>query len=195
VQPWQRNLRSNGFVCLDGPLSADELTQIGRVGPVHLLTPRDQENADPWSLSGIYGTGDFPWHTDGAVSPKPPRWIILQAMDVPLGTSTELHEPTLLLRQALARTVLRSKDRQKKVRYLPAILDEGEVWRLRWDPRTCTPRGEVTIERVQELTPSESIEWKNGLVLIFDNFRFLHRRPAVPAAARRVLARNYVWSD
>ncbi|WP_373319782.1 TauD/TfdA family dioxygenase [Rugosimonospora africana] len=65
--------------------------------------------------------------------------------------------------------------------------------RLRWDPRTCTPRTGLAIKTVEDKPPTAYVEWRPGRLLIIDNFRVLHRRPAVHGQTKRVLERTYVW--
>jgi len=195
VIDWRSTLSVRGFVCLQTRrLPVDFASQLGSrwTGARHLVA-RNKQMADPWSLSGQYGYGAFPWHTDGAVSTRPPRWLILRPVHLGGQTSTELLEPDLELQRAMRRTTLQVRDRVGRVRYLPAAIKDEEVLWFRWDPRTCSPRTGLTIEEMEQREPTEVITWKEGQLLILDNARILHRRPAVNPGMKRVLERVYVW--
>ena len=61
--------------------------------PWKKLVPQDARTADSWSLSGMFGLGAFPWHTDGAVSPRSPSVVLLycrqnQAVEACASTSS-----------------------------------------------------------------------------------------------------------
>jgi alpha-ketoglutarate-dependent taurine dioxygenase len=193
---WREDVRLRGYAVLDN-VSPESLTpQLGRrVGGVETLTPRDRDVAAPWSLSGAYGTGAFPWHTDGAVSTNPPRWILLFGTRVSGRTCTELLDPPPGLQLKLRRTVLRVVDRRGLVRHLPASMPAEDGVRLRWDPRICTPLTGTLLEEVDRHAPSVEVPWRVGRLLVVDNFRLLHRRPTVSGIAERILERTYVWSD
>lgn len=192
---WLRELFGRGFTVIDGCTTSDVARRLGRPGEPHLLMPRDRLESDKWSLSGAYGLGSFPWHTDGAVSPRPPRWLVLRALRVPERTSTELLEVSPELLDGMSRTVLRITNRVGQVRYSPAVLPDGKRWRLRWDPRICAPRGAVSVRFMEEQSATSVIEWQAQRLLIIDNTRLLHRRPSVNARVERVLERTYLWEN
>jgi alpha-ketoglutarate-dependent taurine dioxygenase len=189
------DLAEHGFAVLNEATASVVGAELGRIGSQVVLVPREQQNADSWSLSGTYGLGAFPWHTDGAISSNPPRWLLLRAMRLSNPTCTELLDPEPGLRAGLRRTVLRATNRVGKVAYLPAAIPDRGRWRLRWDPRTCTPQAGITIEEMEQQVPTSIVEWQQGQLLIMDNTRLLHRRPAVDGQSERVLERTYVWDN
>lgn len=193
VSSWYQELLLQGFVVLDERSTADVGRRLGRSGLPHLLTPRDRAAAKEWSLSGVYGLGPFPWHTDGAVSSTPPRWLLLRAIQVSARTATELLEPDSDVLAAMRQTVLRVTDRAGQVHYAPAALPHGDQWQLRWDPRVGSPRGALTGQKMEQQLPTAVIEWKEQRILVVDNARLLHRRPAVDGSAQRILERIYIW--
>jgi alpha-ketoglutarate-dependent taurine dioxygenase len=195
VGNWRDALSSRGFAFLDGHSSVALGGELGRASAAELVVPQNRAAADPWSLSGAYGLGGFPWHTDGAISTHPPRWLLLRAVRLSQATCTKLLNPDPSLLAVLRRTVVRAADRTGRVRYLPAAVPEEGRWRLRWDPRTCTPRTGLTVEEMERQPPSATIEWHEGRLLIVDNKRLLHKRPPVDGQACRVLERTYVWDD
>lgn len=189
------DLAAKGYCWLDGATSEDVASELGRASSPMLLTPKEQPAAPTWSLSGRYGLGAFPWHTDGAISSRPPRWLLLRALELSDSTSTELLQPGVELFAALRRTVLRACDRVNRVRYLPAVATlPDRSYRLRWDPRTCVPRTGLTVDQIERQVASARIEWRQGGLLVIDNSRVLHRRPAVERRVKRILERTYVWS-
>lgn len=189
-----QRLEEHGYVALEEKLLADVLKRLGPVGPTEVLRARPSSDSNPWSLSGKYGLGAFPWHTDGAISARPPRWIALKPLHISKKTYTELLQPSVSLLKKLKRTVLRARDKNDTLRYLPAAIVEYDgVVRLRWDPRTCKPRNEAIIHAVDTQQPTARHYWHYGLPLIFDNWKLLHRRPAVGCEETRVLERTYIW--
>ncbi|MGH8527793.1 MAG: hypothetical protein ACREXY_27320, partial [Gammaproteobacteria bacterium] len=159
------------------------------------LTPRRSDEAEAWSLSGSHGLDAFPWHTDGAVALAPPQWVLLEAKEVSSPTYTDLLLPTGDLLRLFKRTTLRAKERQGQVRWLPAWVPDGAHGRLRWDERTCQPNRDDVVGAMAQARSSDRVEWIPGRVLILNNRRVLHRRPAVGANQLRVLDRVYVWGD
>ncbi|WP_440065595.1 hypothetical protein [Streptosporangium sp. OZ121] len=181
-------LTAHGFVVMD----REAVPEIaGRWGSPQAIVSRERD--DSWSLSGTYGLEAFPWHTDGAISSRPPRWIVLRALSIPQSTYTELLDPDPPLLTGLRRTVLRAVDRTGRARHLPAAVSEEGRWRVRWDPRTCDPRIGLSLDEVEAQDATTIIEWREGRIVVLDNARLLHRRPTVPAG--RVLERTYVWSE
>jgi hypothetical protein len=134
------------------------------------------------------------WHTDGAISSHPPRWLVLRPVELSEPTSTELLSPCAELRGRLESTVLLAKDHAGRARYLPALMPTKDGYRLRWDPRTCRPRSTEVARDIAAAKPTAVVVWELGSTLVIDNFKLLHRRPGVMAAASRILERTYIWS-
>src|SRR6266550_6095053 len=67
--------------------SFGKLLNLGNGDSVHQLVPTTRESATPNTYSGIYGLGQFPFHTDLAHWRNPPRYIMLRCVigfdDVP----------------------------------------------------------------------------------------------------------------
>lgn len=155
------------------------------------LRPQTSIEARANTLSSRYGLGEFPWHTDGAIARNPPRWVFLRSANDSL-TDTELLDVLLhdRLASALCATTLRVMDPAGRQRLLRAGLRrEGSV-RYRWDPRSCEPLKRVGRESVPPLIaaagPDHRVRWRAGRTLVVDNWRMLHRRPAVVDASRRL---------
>jgi hypothetical protein len=188
-------LEHHGYLLL-GPRDAPDqlIKRLGRLGQPMLLRPTERDRARSWSLSGTFGQDAFPWHTDGAISSCPPRWLVLRPVRLSEPTATELLDPSDDLRERLGRTVLLAKDRAGRARYLPALMLMKAGYRLRWDPRTCRSRSTAVAQDVARAMPTSVVAWDFGITLVIDNYKLLHRRPAVSAASQRVLERTYIWS-
>lgn len=189
-------LKQDGYLLLSSRDSPDELIKrLGRVGQPVLLRPTDRDHARRWSLSGTFGRGTFPWHTDGAISSYPPHWLVLRPVSLSEATATELLNPSADLRDRLGRTVLLAKDCAGRARYLPALISTEAGYRIRWDPRTCRSRSMAVAKDIAEAMPTLVVTWEMGVTLVIDNYKLLHRRPAVSAATQRILERIYVWNS
>jgi Taurine catabolism dioxygenase TauD, TfdA family len=95
----------------------------------------------------------------------------------------------------LERTVLRVKNRAGHIRYLLAVvpIEEGQK-KVRWDPRSCEPITEVAItDQIGHLPSTVQLDWEEKRLLVIDNRKLLHRRPAVVRDSARTLERTYVW--
>jgi hypothetical protein len=143
--------------------------------------------------SGAYGLGEFPWHTDGAVSPTPPRWVILSCIINKSKAKTELYLPSNTELESMASLLLRSENSLGQIRYLPAVYKDERVSLMRWDARACPPTSLKFVNMFADVSPYVSINWEENKTLIFDNHRFLHRRTKVVGGNYRLLQREYIY--
>ncbi|WP_410811143.1 hypothetical protein [Micromonospora sp. 067-2] len=198
------DLSNQGYAVSDhcDTLLAERLAQqLGVVtGGWQTLTPKQEDAAHPWSLSGRYGLGRFPWHIDGAVASVPPKLLVMQcisasAVSEPTQLLDFMHESTLDAAQLLSKVVLRARDKTGWVRYLPAIIHSNGKPMLRWDPRTCEvvdPQWQRVANVIDDTPPTAEVAWLPGRVAFIDNRRNLHRRPPITTTAPRELVRLYV---
>jgi alpha-ketoglutarate-dependent taurine dioxygenase len=198
-------LSRDGFLVIDGcdTKTAEELAaSLGSAGQWQTLVARRAEDADPWSLSGVYGLGEFPWHTDGVVATSPPRFLGFYCESAARDAApTELLDlaasAQFSLTQRLAKLTLQVTDRSKRSRYLPALRRQGSTLAVRWDTRVAAPTdslsGSEVIESLRCAPPTISIPWLPSRVLFIDNHRILHRRPAIGQPSARILKRIYVY--
>ncbi|MEU9690293.1 TauD/TfdA family dioxygenase [Amycolatopsis japonica] len=162
------------------------------------------DTAEPWSLSGRYGLGEFPWHTDGAISKKPPRYMALLAIECQVGGAlTQIFDTRNSdtgidsVADKLQSVVLRGRDKTGRRRTLRARETiDGEML-VRWDPRCleADDRHHKEIDRSIATNTVESINWRPGTLAIIDNWRMLHRRTAVSPSENRRIWRAYASKD
>jgi hypothetical protein len=180
----------------------------GRNRPlVDSLAPRPREESRPRSLSGAFGMGSFPWHSEAAHWKVPPRYFLLRAVRLGVGD-----RPTLLLdRTELCLSAAQWQTASAAVWYtaggrgvwLTPLLNKTlvpgeEIFRydmaaLEPASRTAGRVGEFLQRAICE-APNMSIQWKLGQAMLVDNWRMLHARgeSAVPDRDRlleRVLIR------
>jgi len=183
-----------GFITFPSrQLAARLIETLGTEGLPTRLEPKPAVDRAAWSHSDNYGFGDFPWHTDGVVAVLPPRWMVLECQSVEGPTSTELLDPPSELVQRLRRCAMRVRYRTGRVRYVPPVspTTDGQH-RLRWDPRVCEINDAALSAIIEAEPPTARCDWVEGRILVVDNWRLMHRRPAVDPSALRRLIRTYV---
>lgn len=182
----------------------DPMTPWGG-GVVQELTPRAVST--PNTYSGIFGMGRFPFHTDLAHWPLPPRYLILRCVrgyaDVPTlildGHSIAASVGDGVMRRALVRP-RRPRDGGIRMVRLLQSEDVGDI--VRWDEAFLLPASPVAksaFSRFRDLLGMAAslgaVMVDDGDVLVIDNWRMLHARPAIPAERRdRRLERVYLRS-
>lgn len=175
------------------------LSRLGRYDPNSevLLTPKEVSQSISYSLSGTYGKSIFPWHTDGAVALHPPRFVAMFGANIDSrAPGTDLLDCHALAELATRtrRSLLDVRLKSGRVIQLRASEVRNGIRMFRWDSRVCTPRCDATLSRYLEtLQPTTSVDWKTGRGLIFDNWRMLHRRPAINDSSVRVIWRAYSY--
>ena len=174
--------------------------------PIHKLIVRHRLQAAPNTYSGRYGLEEFPWHTDFAHWPMPPRFLMLQCVVGFPDVLTRLVDANLVVRAigetALFRALVRPRRPLSGALPLLRILSRPSPNSvlIRWDEayiRPATKAGRhgvaefaraLAAQQVRELRLSEP-----GDTLIIDNWRMLHGRSHVPpASAGRILERAYL---
>jgi len=158
---------------------------------VSVLRPADADAAHPNSLSAVYGLGQQPLHTDGAHMQDPPDLLVFIS-EHPSATPTQLWRPVIFVRRRSSTPTV--------ARVSPAALDHGMFLvrngrdsfyaparsrsGYRYDPGCMTPcdtrAREVQGYFDQQLSRATVHEWAaGGQVLVVDNHRAMHARPAV----------------
>ncbi len=173
------------------------------------LMPTERNHARPGTMSFYFGLGRFPFHTDGAYSRIPPRFILLR-----LAAAAYSLRPTLLC--DIAALALRAEEvralthdvwivRGGRRPFLSSILNDSLLVGhtiLRFDRccmRPASPRSK-RCARIMDAALDNSvpvaIHWSSGKVLVLDNWRVLHARGDGPLDLNegRVLERASVTS-
>lgn len=171
---------------------------------ISILRPRTRTNARPNTTSSLYGLDTFPPHTDFAHWPVPPRLLLFRSIGKPTSTPTLLIDShTLDLNQRLGPDWQRAVWRVTRVArsfLCSAGLQTTGGYGLRWDPSVMVPHGDVAAKIAPTLsslfaesirTVAASVHWTDcQRLLIVDNWRMLHARPAVsPLDEGRALLR------
>jgi hypothetical protein len=205
-----RSLRAHGFHYQPGVEARDCLAVANSLGvpvgdarnpePLRLIRPQPLDKAKTNTLSSRYGLGAFPFHTDAAYWPIPPRFILFYCVNPGSGD-----RPTLLvdpqewllsdpIRLALCNEVWRVTTRRP---FLCTVGTQGDNGlSVRFDEACMVPvtsGAQDVRETVRASLGSSSktkIQWNEGDLLIVDNLRLLHARgEAAHADEDRVLAR------
>lgn len=164
----------------------------------HISAPTDLWAATPssassWTLTDRFGRGVFPWHTDGAIARRPPRFIVLQNL-TESRVPTEIAAVPAHVQDQLGCVVLRARDYRGRSRLLSAIERYPDHDLLRWDARSCSvAAGPASVAAaIASLTATAQADWTSPTTVVIDNWKVLHRRPAVPCTDIRGLRRWYI---
>lgn len=210
----EEKLITNGWAVLVAPKSPvvtlQELVvsiawQLGsprasRVGGdlVDHLRPTSANVAKPKSLSALYGIGAFPWHTDGAHWPVPPRYLILACAQASVETAATIiwdaHHSLALNSEAAQQANFRVCNGAHSF-YATAASPLQSY--CRYDPGCMSPL-DSTAQRLQKeievegASVADQIAWAPGVIAVIDNWRCLHRRANAEQDTARYLLRTTV---
>lgn len=162
------------------------------------LRPTNTSTAKPRSLSALYGTGSFPWHTDGAHWPVPPRYLVLACAQASANTAATIIWDA---RQCLALNSDAARQANFRVSngansFYATVTSPLQSY-YRFDPGCMFPL-DSTAQRLQETVEeegtsvSDEIAWAPGLIAVIDNWRCLHRRANAEQDSSRYLLRTTV---
>lgn len=122
----------------------DAVTQV--------LTPR--ANSTPNTYSGIFGLDRFPFHTDLAHWPRPPRFLLLRCIrgyaDVPTLLVDGREIASAVGRDDMSRALMkprRPRHGEMRMQRLLQTVDDGEI--IRWDEvflRPASPVGSRAVD-------------------------------------------------
>jgi L-asparagine oxygenase len=149
--------------------------------------------------------GRFPFHTDAAHHRAPPRFVLLRIADgSETTTPTELVDfNSLSISRADVETLRREPWLVRGgvgLKFFSAILfGDGVNLVLRFDPGCMRPAsgtnpcGHDILSDALAVAGTRRVDWRPGRMVVFDNWRFLHARPAVqPNDNGRILERILV---
>lgn len=169
---------------------------------VDALRPTSNAEAHLASLSRTSGTGQQPWHMDGAHWLTPPRFLVLAMMSCEETCApTELLDAGLLVPSSLhAAThteplLVRSGSKS----FYATVASRGQPF-LRFDPgcmQAITDEGKRLLNKLVALSPPATYKhhWEPGSVLVINNWKMLHRRADASHSLDRVLYRVSVMED
>jgi len=172
---------------------------------VRELRPQRLDRANPNTLSSRYGDGSFPFHTEAAYLPIPPRVVILYCQHPGSG-----RRPTHLLDSSwlIERLTLTDRPGSWVVRAgRPAFLAHvaervGTRIVLRYDAECMFPSGRTSyleqrqIDEFLKSAAATRIQWRPGDLPVIDNARVLHGRGSSVADDRdRVLKRAMIAEE
>lgn len=189
------------FLALAGQFG--EPTKLGGGGYIKTLRIKDQADAAKNTLSGIYGTGSFPFHSDGAFMLKPPRWVLLRALNGDLNRSTYV-QSFLSIVDGIDEKSLRSSiwmcDNGVGKFYTTIRFSGGNVVGYRYDENCMSAVNQsakeierMLLSRTQLLDGHSEVKWAPNKVLVIPNWTYLHARgPSSELDADRVLQRIYI---
>lgn len=166
-----------------------------------VVQPHAPDGAHPRSLSARYGLGTLPFHTELSHRARPCRYLLLGCIDPgsPAAATTLLGWQTLDLSQTelhlLEDTPVLVRSGRRS--FYSTILAPGGAF-LRYDPGCLEPvdeRGREALALVADRiadAPSAAHHWRQGDILIIDNWRVLHGRSSSHRGSGRRLARILV---
>jgi hypothetical protein len=203
---------SNGFSRIDlhniqlEAILARLKQDVGRL-TITLLNVLPRTKAKPKSLSIKYGDGGFPFHTDFAFRPRPPRFLLL-VNEGPFFYSRQtalarIRDLPTTLRFSLGRSSWRLKTKSDD--YVVSALiqtKKHEMWRVDFD--FLVPEDEHAVLCKSALpsaleTVKFSFSWQPKSALLIDNWQCAHARESLRAdevdEGVRKLTRFEVWQD
>lgn len=190
--------------------STDELITIaksvGQIIPsrknsndlIDILSVNKKENANPKSLSALYGEKSFPYHTDGAYLPVPPKYLILRSPKQINDCPTKLCIPKFNDddKRVLIKNVWLVNGGRGKF-YSSIIGNKNNDFIIRFDLACMKPALDEFISsiNIMEKTIKSSkiqlIDWKSNQCIIFNNWKLVHARADATKVKSRILER--VW--
>lgn len=172
---------------------------VGRAGSLEeVIQPHGADDAHPRSLSARYGLDALPFHTELSHRTRPCRYLLLGCIDPgsPAATTMLLDWKTLGFspeeRDLLEGTPVLVRSGRRS--FYSTILAPGGAF-MRYDPGCLEPvdqRGHIALALVEDRiagASSEAHHWRQGDILIIDNWRFLHGRSPSDRGSGRRLAR------
>ncbi|RYG99245.1 MAG: hypothetical protein EON58_04615 [Alphaproteobacteria bacterium] len=156
------------------------------------LEPMPEQHASPVSYSGMYGMGEFPFHTDLAHWRQPPRFLLLRCVTGFREVPTLLVDGHQLIERIgpgrLSRALVRPRrPRDGSIPLLRLYQRSDADSLLRWDSKFIAPSGRAGTEAYNEMqvaiaetTPIHIELQEPADTLIVDNWRMLHARGGIP---------------
>lgn len=201
LEPFNINeLKENGFTILYSKSTSFNLINfgniIGRLANENnrvmysTLTPMNKSEASMNTYSGIYGLEKFPFHSDLAHYFIPPRYIIIRSI-FPSSIPTILINSVNYFKEVginyLDKAIFMSR-RPLNGKIFPLKIRQkiNGIELYRWDQMFITPVNEeakILSEKVKKISSFtneiEILYEEANKLLIIDNWKILHKRPAI----------------
>lgn len=165
---------------------------------IDTLAIKSKQDANPKSLSALYGDKDFPFHTDGAYLTEPPKYVILRSPKQIRNCPTLICKPkfTKADKKSLAKNVWLVNG--GRGRFYTSLLEENDNdYRLRFDLACMRPAlsefksSADIMASVIASTTNQEVNWNANQCVIFNNWKLLHSRADAKNSADRILER--IW--
>ena len=209
----RRELAKSGFLMFDlgQELIANTVCEIanaiGQIRPgrsgraIEEVVPRGVAELAYPSLSAIYGRNALPWHVDTAHWATPAHYLILACIHEGTNSpSTQLldwRDIQLTPEERETAKTAPFRVRNGRESFYSTILTPGTPF-PRHDPGCMEALGDDAAALQARLSlgtsgdPSIVVNWRSGRVIVFDNWRYLHRRLDASNSIGRMLLRMYV---
>jgi alpha-ketoglutarate-dependent taurine dioxygenase len=148
-----------------------------------ILTPKNQTTIKKSSLSKIYGTNRFPFHTDCAYLKTPPKYILLRYIgNIETPTPTEIKQLDFNKLNTKEIEFLKNTIwvvKGQKSNFYSKIYDNGI---LRYDENimTLSSPTENLIKQILDKLETKIIQWTKNKTILINNWSSIHSRPLVP---------------
>lgn len=201
---WQLKLREDGWIVFprDGPFKAKIQNVLNCLDYQKLqcrtIIARERSQSNRLSLSGNYGLGQFPLHTDNASSTSPPRFIMLAA-PASRPAQTLLFAPLTACdfdRSLAQRALFKVRSQAGKV-YARLLSGSGAEETIRFNPDLMEPANEEAQKMqkwfTESLARASVVDWRHARLAVIDNRRVLHARSSALLGPNSYIHRLSVW--
>lgn len=171
--------------------------------PAEKLTPKEKKEFNKNTYSSIFGLGEFPYHTDLAHLPTPPKYLLLRCLKGAKDVKTKILESKNIIKEydfsKLKRSIFKPRDKLNSRVSLPLPLIFGNEF-IRWDSIFLQPANKnaedfhewMSIALWDGIEKSHSLS-VSGDTLLINNWKNLHSRSSVSEEDRiRVIERIYL---
>jgi alpha-ketoglutarate-dependent taurine dioxygenase len=166
---------------------------------IDTLTIKSKNNANPKSLSALFGDKDFPFHTDGAYLIEPPKYVILRSPKQVRNCPTLICKPTFTIadKDKLTKNVWLVNGGRGKF-YASILEGNDNDYNIRFDMACMRPAladfkssADIMVSKIAS-TNIQEVNWKKNQCVIFNNWKLLHSRADATNAAERILERIWI---
>jgi hypothetical protein len=157
-------------------LVGSPLRSRDRTGGIEQLIPRHQHETSTPSLSARYGLGEFPFHSDAAHWPSPPRWVVMWCEVDETRRPTNLHYWSPLVERACKDTAANFLVRNGRRSFFVDVRKEARLDAGCMIPQNHAAHRMIELSSLANAPEPIAIMWEAGMVLILDNKRMLHAR-------------------